>query len=101
MFGDAYLVETKFGSGGRASVASVTKLTKDAGGEMWEKAQPVDLSSVEYEPSSDFAHVVVSGKSRSLQVCTFNVFFTSKIIKLNSHFSAFKTCRFMDNARLE
>jgi len=68
MFGDAYLVETKFGLGGRESVSSVTKLSEDAGGEKWEKAQTVDLSSIEYEPSSDFAHVVVSGQSRSLQV---------------------------------
>eukprot|EP00985_Skeletonema_marinoi_P022072 scaffold13855_cov168-Skeletonema_marinoi.AAC.3 len=68
MFGDAYLVETKFGSGGRESAASVTKLSKDAGGEMWEKAQTVDLSSIEYEPTSDFAHVVISGQSRSLQL---------------------------------
>ena len=63
MFGDAYLVETKFGLGGRESVSSVTKLSEDAGGEMWEKSQTVDLSSIEYEPSSDFAHVVVSGQS--------------------------------------
>lgn len=70
MFGDAYLVETKFGSGGRESIASVLKLSEDAGGEKWEKAQSVDLSSLEYDPSSDFAHVVISGQGRSLQVRT-------------------------------
>mmetsp|Transcript_14985 Transcript_14985/g.21286 ORF Transcript_14985/g.21286 Transcript_14985/m.21286 type:complete len:829 (-) Transcript_14985:54-2540(-) len=68
MFGEAYLVESKFDMAGRESVSSISKLTRDAGGEMWEKAQAVDLSSIEYEPSSDFAHVVVSGQSRSLQV---------------------------------
>lgn len=71
MFGEAYLVETKFDMDGRESVSSVSKLSRDAGGEMWEKAQTVDLSSIEYEPSSDFAHVVVSGQSRSLQVSLF------------------------------
>ena len=75
MFGDAYLVETKFGLGGRESIASVTKLSKDTGGEIWEKAQSVNLSSIEYEPSSDFAHVVVSGQSRSLQVSYFQCLF--------------------------
>jgi propionyl-CoA carboxylase alpha chain len=74
MFGDAYLVETKFGSGGRESIASVMKLSEDAGGEMWEKAQSVDLSSLEYDPSSDFAHVVISGQGRSLQVRKFVCF---------------------------
>lgn len=71
MFGEAYLVETKFDLNGRESVSSVSKLSIDAGGEMWEKSQTVDLSSIEYEPSSDFAHVVVSGQSRSLQVSPF------------------------------
>lgn len=71
MFGEAYLVETKFGLDGRENVASVSKLSRDAGGEMWEKAQTVDLSSIEYEPLSYFAHVVVSGQTRSLQVGPF------------------------------
>lgn len=94
MFGDAYIVETKFGLGGRENIASVIKLSKDAGGEMWEKSQLVDLSSIEYDPSSDFAHVVVSGQSRSLQVspsmsfgqCAF-LFSTAD----NSHYSLFLT----------
>ena len=81
MFGDAYFVETKFGSDGRETIASVTKLTKDGDIEVGEEsAQSVGLSSIEYEPSNDFAHVVVSGQSRSLQVSPFNVLYRHSLL---------------------
>ena len=78
LFGDAYLVKSKadLANYDGCRTASVTKLCKNEDGrggddkeEEASATQVVQLSSMDYEPSSDFAaQVVVAGENRSLQV---------------------------------
>jgi len=79
MFGDAYLVRSATGGDSTCISASVTKLPKrdddDDGGNNDVKeevtvidSQLVEVSSVEYKPSSALAKVEIAGECRALQV---------------------------------
>ena len=69
MFGDAYLVQSRSTVEGDTT-SSVSKLSKGVDGDVTsgDEAQEVNLSALDYQPSSDLAHVTVSGESRALQV---------------------------------
>jgi propionyl-CoA carboxylase alpha chain len=66
MFGDAYLVRSEASTSDGGIVARVTKMSEEGGRDG--ETRLVEMSDLEYEPSSDLAEVTVSGERRALQV---------------------------------
>ena len=114
MFGDAYLVRSVKDDVGGVASSSVTKLPKrninhgDAetavghGGE--DIVQIVNLSELEYMPSSDLAHVKIEGESRALQVSCIQQMLcvsTKLCIYIPLNNLCFFPIRFMEMTRLE
>ena len=114
MFGDAYLVRSVKDEVGGVASSSVTKLPKrninhgDAetavghGGE--DIVQIVNLSELEYMPSSDLAHVKIEGESRALQVSCIQQMLcvsTKLCIYIPLNNLCFFPIRFMEMTRLE
>lgn len=90
MFGDAYIVRSEFDLDGVIK-SSVTELPKNRGSieadsdtipEDCQRAEKethmVKISSIEYEPSGDFAQVMIGGENRSLQVSSIFVTITCR-----------------------
>jgi len=70
MFGDAYLVRSSIDGAGVVS-SCVTKIQNEEDeieDDDIDEAQFIDMSELDYEPSSDFANVQIGGESRALQV---------------------------------